>query len=92
MDEGIKGKMDEGKKKSTPEVIEKVVGKSKISPEIDPRGSQIELRRRFELKKAKSQKLQDVSYESQGLPKQVQKGSEIGFLSHLRCKSPRKAS
>ena len=48
MDEGIEGRMDEGrdgekdeeKKKSTPEVIEKEVGKSKINLEIDPRGSQ----------------------------------------------------
>ena len=48
MDEGIEGRMDEGrdgekdeeKKNSTPEVIEKEAGKSKISPEIDPRGSQ----------------------------------------------------
>ena len=48
MDEGIEGRMDEGKdgekdeekKKSTPEVIEKEVGKSKLSSKFDPRGSQ----------------------------------------------------
>ena len=45
MDEGIEGRMDEGrdgekdeeKKKSTPEVIEKEAGKSKITPKIDPK-------------------------------------------------------
>ena len=67
MDEGIKGRMDEGrdgekdeeKKKSTPEVIEKVVGKSKISKissEIDPRGS----RNRPKIVKKRRQEGQEI--------------------------------
>ena len=40
MDEGRDGEKDEEKKKSTPAVIEKEEGKSKINPEIDPRGFQ----------------------------------------------------
>ena len=35
MDEGRDGEKDEEKKKSTPEVIGKEAGKSKISPKID---------------------------------------------------------
>ena len=39
MDEGKKGRKDEEKKGSTPEVVEKEAGKSKITPEGDPKES-----------------------------------------------------
>ena len=60
-------------------------------PKWSPRGSQIELQRRLELKKARSHNCEHILRNSlilevPGPPVHVQNGPKIGSQSHLRCR------